>query len=66
MKYRINKIGIGIVFMLLSLFTISDIGFSNAEQIGGSLVPLILIGVGIYFIIKGISGKNTDINQNTK
>ena len=53
MKYKGSKIGLGIVLILLSLFTVKDINFSTSEAVGFSLVPILLIAGGIYSIYRG-------------
>lgn len=64
MKYKGSKIALGIFLILLSFFTVENIGFSNAEQVGYSMVPLVLIMVGIYQIFKGIkSGSREDLEN---
>ena len=58
MKYNGSKIGLGVVLILLSFFTVGDISFSGAEAIGFSVIPIGLIVGGIYLIYKGTKSKN--------
>lgn len=48
------KIALGVVLILMSLFTAGKIGFSSAEEIGYSAVSILLIVGGIYLIFRGI------------
>lgn len=54
MKKTGTKIGLGVILIFLSTFTVGNINFSNAEAIGYSIVPLGLIIWGIYLIFSGI------------
>ena len=61
-----SKIGLGIVLILLSFFTIKNISFANAEAIGFSIVPLGLIVGGVYLVYKGFKDNKKDNNDLVK
>ncbi len=54
MKNKSSKIGLGILLILLSSFTVGNVCFSSAECLGYSFVPLCLIIGGAYLIYKAI------------
>ena len=60
MKYQSSKIALGIVLILISLFTVKDISFANSEAIGISSVPIGLIVGGIYLIYRGSRNTKKD------
>lgn len=66
MKYNGSKIGLGVILILLSFFTIKDISFANAEAVGFSVVPIGLIIGGFYLIYKGSRNTKKDVNNSEK
>ncbi len=61
MKYKFSNIAVGILLLLIGL--VRDFGFSNAEQIGISIINLVLIFSGIYFVYGGVkSGIKKDLS----
>jgi len=54
----LENIGIGIVLIILWIISGAKFAFSlNAEALGFNLFNLLLVGGGVYFIIKGFKQK---------
>ncbi len=54
MKYKGSNVALGVVLILLSLFSVGNINFSSNEQAGGSIFTIGLIIGGVYLIKKGL------------